>query len=135
MAKTLEVHEHLYISGPYANGGAYGPDGKWHTGKFSHSHEGGDQPHRHAETGPSGYQIDKAEWFRETGLRGGGRKKFTAKPTGIQLPAIPLTLEERTFQVIIGKPTPEQFGTGPGEALPMRLILGLKMTPTIREDN
>lgn len=113
----LEVHDHCYVAGPRANGHSY---------RFSHSHEGGDQPHQHPEAGPASYTIDKDEWFRETGLRGGGRKTFTAQPTGEQLPWVELEDWQKTFEVIIAAPTPDA-GEGPGLALPMRLILGSKM--------
>lgn len=83
-AKKLEVHEHWIIAGPNAN--------KSWLNKFEHSHEGGDVPHKHDdgihETGPAARTIDKDEWFAATGLRGGGRKKFTAKPTGPQMPLV-----------------------------------------------
>ncbi|HEY3495343.1 MAG TPA: hypothetical protein VGK73_11680 [Polyangiaceae bacterium] len=80
----LEVHEHCYVTGPNAhNSVRY---------KFEHSHEGGDVPHVHEDsvhrTGPGCYTIDKDDWFRRTGLRGGGRKKFTSKPSGVQLPVV-----------------------------------------------
>lgn len=73
--KRLEVHEHAFTSG------------RWD--KISHSHEGGDAPHEHPDTGPASYTIDKDEWARKTGLRGGGRKKYTAKASGEQFPLVP----------------------------------------------
>ena len=89
MAK-LEVHEHSYISGPHACWSGY---------KLVHSHEGGDKPHVHEHTGPAARTIDKDEWFRVTGLKGGGRKKFTSKPSGPQLSMI--SVAPSTFEVII----------------------------------
>lgn len=74
----FEVHEHAFVSGPRRGG------------KLVHSHEGGNfTPHEHPNTGPGCYTIDKHEWAQKTGLRGGGTKKFTAKPSGEQLPTIP----------------------------------------------
>ena len=75
----LEMHEHHFITGPLALTGA---------SKFAHSHDGGEVPHEHhndaGRTGPAARTIDKDEWFAATGLRGGGRKKFTAAPSGPQ---------------------------------------------------
>jgi hypothetical protein len=82
----LEVHEHCFIRG---NRARYAGTDASH---LVHSHEGGDVPHTHADTGPASYTIDKDEWLRATGLvGGGGRKKFTDEPTGEQFPAIPHT--------------------------------------------
>jgi hypothetical protein len=118
-AAKLEVHEHSFITGPRAN--------KEWLRKLVHSHPGGDVPHKHPETGCGSYTIDKDEWFRATGLRGGGRKKFTVRPSGEQLPAIPRTAEENSFEIVVAAPDPDQRGAGPGIALPMRLILALGM--------
>ncbi|HYZ88313.1 MAG TPA: hypothetical protein VE620_03350 [Myxococcales bacterium] len=132
----LEVHEHSYISGRYANGGANIP-GKmpptWKASKFSHSHEGGDRPHQHPETGPASYTIDKDDWLRTTGLRGGGRKTFTVKPTGEQLPIVELEDWQKFFELIIGDPPADYRGEGPGFAPAARMILGHKMTCVIRD--
>lgn len=84
---TLEVHEHCYL-------------GEERRSDIEHSHEGGARPHWHQHCGPAHYTIDKDEWLRATGLKGGGRKKFTAKPTGPQLPIVPIAPEENTFRVI-----------------------------------
>jgi hypothetical protein len=70
----FEVHTHAL----------FGRGGSVRT--ITHSHVGGDTPHLHDGSGPASYTIDKDEWFALTGLRGGGRKKFTVKPTGEQLP-------------------------------------------------
>lgn len=88
----LEVHTHSYVSGPNAN--------KSWLSKVEHSHEGADIPHTHPDTGPGAYTIDKDEWAARTGLKGGGRKKFTAKPTGPQLDYIERPAHENTFRVI-----------------------------------
>lgn len=88
-ARTLEIHEHAFIpeSGP--------------TRTIAHSHEGGEGAHRHRHCGPARYTIDKEAWAAATGgLKGGGRKAYTAKPSGEQMPAIALTDDERTFAVI-----------------------------------
>lgn len=124
-AKTLELHTHSFTSGPrsrgsYANG---------FVTKFSHSHADGHRAHCHADTGPSSYTIDKDDWFRSTGLRGGGRKTFTVNPKGEQFPIEELEDWQKSFQVIICNPTPSKgqpgyMGDGPGEALPLRLMLG-----------
>ncbi len=68
---TLEVHEHSYVRGQ--------------RGKIAHSHEGGERAHRHEDTGPACYSR---------------KKKYTIRPTGLQLPTVPLTDEERTFRVV-----------------------------------
>lgn len=109
---TLEIHRHSYISGTNAN---WSP-----CREVVHSHEGGDRPHEHEHTGPGGYTIDKDEWFAATGLRGGGRKKFTVRPTGPQLPVIPR--EPTSFDIIyVGR----CIETGGPELAPAyRMILG-----------
>jgi hypothetical protein len=123
----LEVHEHSFVSGPRAHGGCPSKGGKWLPTKFSHSHEGGSAPHQHPQTGPASYTIDKDQWYRATGFKGGGRKTFTRRPTGEQLPIVDLEDWQKSFEVIVGAPTPE-FGTGPGLAPAARMILGHKMT-------
>ncbi|HEY1814848.1 MAG TPA: hypothetical protein VGG74_21020 [Kofleriaceae bacterium] len=110
---TLEMHEHSYISGPNA---------RWagERSKLRHSHEGGDRPHEHEHTGPSYYTIDKDDWYRRTGLRGGGRKQFTVRATGLQLPVI--ETEPMQFDVIfVGAP-----GSVDGAYVPERLKLESK---------
>lgn len=124
--KGLEVHEHHYITGPRANG---------LRSKFAHSHDGGDKPHTHPDTGPSAYTIDKDDWFRSTGLRGGGRKKFTKNPTGEQIETV--IPYERSFRVVFCDP-PHPPGhppdaTGPGEALPLRIAKTFKMPFTVEQ--
>lgn len=106
----LEVHEHSYISGPNAHISGRG---------LVHSHAGGDKPHDHEHTGPSTYTIDKDEWFRATGLKGGGRKKFTSKPSGEQLPM--RTVLAPTFDVIIHDSAVPAGASGPGLAPIARL--------------
>lgn len=124
----LEVHEHCFIRGPRSRWAA--PHGR-----VVHSHEGGDVPHTHPDTGPGSYTIDKDERLRATGLKGGGRKKFTAAPTGEQFPTIPRTPEENAFEVIVCDPpaagTTAAQGTGPGEALPLRMVLAFGMRPVV----
>src|SRR2546430_14945474 len=60
--ETLEVHEHVFVSGPRRKSG-YGKDGKWHTcgETIRHSHPGGNVPRNHPHTGPSyyGYRTPK----------------------------------------------------------------------------
>jgi hypothetical protein len=89
----FEIHEHWYVSGPKSRLSP-GP-------RLVHSHEGGNTPHDHSQTGPGCYTIDRDEWSARTGLRGGSRKKFTDKPTGEQLPQRSRTDEENSFDVII----------------------------------
>jgi hypothetical protein len=130
----LEVHTHLYISGRYA-GGAYVP-GVWPLERrksVTHSHENGSTAHQHEDTGPASYTIDKDQWFRATGLRGGGRKKFTAKPTGLQLPRVELEDWQKSFTVIVDEESCRRMtadGTiGGAEAAAARMILQCGMTP------
>ena len=113
-----EVHEHSYITGPNAN-----ICGR----KLVHSHEGGDVPHKHEHTGPAARTIDKDEWYAATGLKGGGRKKFTKRPTGPQLPTI--VVEPPTFEIIVVG-APNTAATGPGDAVPhrLRLAFGARVT-------
>jgi hypothetical protein len=85
---ALEVHEHSYI------------DRNDRRSDIEHSHGGGDRPHRHAHCGPAHYTIDRDEWARTTGLKGGGRKRYTAAPTGPQMPAVEIEPEENTFRVV-----------------------------------
>lgn len=121
-AKGLEVHEHSFIRGPRA----------MHLGRVAHSHEGGDVPHSHPDTGPATFTIDKDEWFKKTGLRGGGRKRFTAKPTGVQLEIIPREPGEDDFDIIIvtkpGEPIPDLEGSAVGlTAERLRLAHGARV--------
>lgn len=95
--KRLEIHEHCIISGLRSHRTGSWPDGMG--SKFSHSHEGGDKPHTHPDTGPASYVIDRDEWARATGLSGGGRKKFTARPTGEQYAVLPQ--EPAVFDIFI----------------------------------
>lgn len=119
----LEIHEHSFISGPNANG----PNSK-----FSHSHSGGNIPHEHPETGPSCYTIDKDEWRKATGLRGGGRKKFTAEPTGKQMEWIPLTHEQSHFTVHAdGVSTIHEIGGAIGFTA-NRMVQQFGMTPILK---
>lgn len=119
----LEVHEHCIISGPNAN--------KTWLNRITHSHEGGDQPHGHDDgthrTGPGAYTIDKDEWLARTGLKGGGRKKFTSKPTGPQMPLVPR--EPSQIKVVIvgdGGAAAARGCTGPGVATVDRIVLACK---------
>lgn len=121
----FEVHEHCIISGPRANRGI----------TIRHSHEGGSQPHRHPDTGPSSYTIDADDWCRATGLKGGGRKEFSRLPEGEQLPSIPPTYDDTHFEVIGFDPPsiPTGFaGRGGGIDTLARMVLGSRMTPVFR---
>lgn len=87
----LEVHEHCVVSGPRTN--------SERLNQVNHSHDGGNSQHTHPGCGPACYTIDRDEWFAATGMRGGGRKRFTVKPLGEQLPVVQRALEP--FQVVI----------------------------------
>jgi hypothetical protein len=137
-AKRLEVHAHSIIRGKRANGGCYSPRGVWLTSTFSHSHEGGDRPHQHTTTGPASYTIDMDQWFKATGLRGGGRKTFTVKPSGEQFAIRALAPWQTRFELIVGDPLPGKgqpgyIGEGPGIALPLRMVLGFGMTCIVKD--
>lgn len=131
--KHLEVHEHCFVSGQRARQ-------TWNY-KFSHSHEGGNVPHQHPDTGPAAYTIDKDEWARTTGLVGGGRKRYTTRPTGEQLPRVELEESQRTFDVFIvgDPPEPREVNgrliqeTGPGIALPTRIASTFGMTARVHD--
>lgn len=124
-ARKLEVHEHSFIRGPRSRWA--GTD----AGRLIHSHEGGDQPHSHPDTGPASYTIDKDEWFQATGLRGGGRKKFTATPNGEQFEVIPRAPEEDAFEIVFcDPPAPAGFtGEGGGHYTAARMVLAFDLRP------
>lgn len=131
--ERLEVHEHCFVSGPRR--GRFG--NSWPAGQasdFEHSHPGGNEPHSHPDTGPASYTIDKDEWLRMTGLSGGGRKKFTTKPSGDQLPFVPRTPEESSFEIIMSDPPflppgwdPES--SGGGHIAAAHMVAKHKLTP------
>lgn len=113
--RRYELHEHWYPSGPCGK-------------RLIHSHPAGDLPHQHAGTGPASYTIDKDEWRKATGLRGGGRKKFTISPQGEQLPVTALEEWQKAFVIIIvGEPVPPHASIGPGIGPVARLVLGNKL--------
>jgi hypothetical protein len=115
----LEVHEHSIISGPRSRMSA----------KIVHSHEGGDVPHQHPDTGPASYTIDKDDWFRASGgAIGGGRKRFTKEPEGEQLPHVELEEWQKSFEIHYGDPPPGFEGTGGGHLAAARMVLAFKMT-------
>jgi hypothetical protein len=120
--RRLEVHEHRFISGPRSR--FAGTD----RNVVRHSHEGGSERHKHPDTGPATYTIDKDEWFAATGLKGGGRKEFSDEPVGEQLAIVPLEDWQKTFEVHVGAPPPGFTGTGGGYAAACRMILGSRMT-------
>jgi hypothetical protein len=127
----LEMHEHTYISGPRANG-VFDPKRQKTTSTFSHSHANGSTPHQHPHTGPACYVIDKDDWKRVTGMRGGGRKQYTAAPSGEQLPFVELDDAQKSFKVICVGP-PSTNGTGPGVSLPARMVLQFGMKATFED--
>lgn len=118
-AKPLEVHEHWIISGPRARCAA----------KIIHSHVGGDTPHKHPDTGPAAYTIDKDDWARATGgVEGGNRKRFTRSPEGEQLQRVELEEWQKSFEIHHGDPPPGWQGSGGGHLAAARMVLGSKMT-------
>jgi hypothetical protein len=127
MSAAFEVHEHIFISGPRANGVFIQATQKT-TSHCSHSHAGGSAPHKHPDTGPASYTIDKDDWSRATGMLGGGRKKFTKQPTGEQLPIADLEDWQKSFEIVVCPPPKEFRGTGAGMAAAIRMILGFGMT-------
>lgn len=124
--RGLEVHEHNFIRGERAN--------KTWRYKLSHSHEGGDIPHSHPDTGPSCYTIDKDDWLRTTGLRDGGRKVFTPEPTGDQFSYIPRDTSECEFEIHIGPNPPDFRGSGGGFYAASRMALAFGMKAKIIDD-
>ena len=116
--RRLEVHEHIFIRG--ARSGQ----------RLVHSHPDGERPHEHENTGPSCYEIDKDEWFAATGMRGGGRKKFTAAPSGEQFAAIPC---ETTFEIIVCDPPapPGYNGSGGGHHAAARMMQAFHLSPIV----
>jgi hypothetical protein len=127
-ARKLEVHEHCFIDGPRSR---YAGTAASH---LVHSHENGDVPHSHPDTGPASYTIDKDEWFRATGLKGGGRKKFTPAPTGEQFPFVARTPEEQQFEIIVcDPPAPPGFtGEGGGQHAAARMVLAFGLRPIVK---
>lgn len=119
VSKGYEVHEHSYTSGPNAG----------RSKKLIHSHERGEIPHTHRDTGPACYTIDKDEWFQMTGgVEGGSRKEFSDAPTGDQLPFEELSAEDNSFEIHYGAPPPGWTGTGGGHLAAARMILRFRMT-------
>lgn len=131
---ALEVHEH-WRSG--RRGYRFDPatrDTTWvDDTRLTHSHEDGSSGHRHPETGCALLTIDKDAWKAATGLKGGGRKTYTTRPSGEQLAYVALTIEERTFTVVLTLPIPESTSDVDGAAV-ARLMLGLDMTPVVEDD-
>jgi len=123
VSKKFEVHEHYWITGRQARMAAgY---------KFYHSHEGGDGPHEHVEgdsrTGPASYTIDKRDWLRATGSVGGSEKKFSAKPTGPQLPFV--KTEPTKVRIVVvgdGGASVARDCSGPGVLPVARIVLGFR---------
>lgn len=80
-ACRFEVHDHAYITGPRAQ--------VWPS-RVVHSHADGERAHKHPDTGPAVFTIDRERWFFQTGLKGGGRKIYTRAPLGPQLELVEL---------------------------------------------
>lgn len=102
----FEIHEHVFIQGPRARR-------SWES-HFEHSHADGSTGHKHPETGPAHFTIDKDQWAAATGgLQGGGRKSYSKTPRGLELPYVETPIAERTFNVIfVGKPDVEAESGG-----------------------
>lgn len=121
LSEQFEVHEHTVLSSRMSP-----------APKVRHSHAGGDVPHQHPNTGPATYDIDGEAWFRSTGQRRRGKKTFTTKPKGEQLPIVELEEWQKSFEIVIcdpmpGKGEPGYVGEGPGVLLPMRIHHTFKM--------
>lgn len=85
-AKTLRVHEHAFIGGPRAHRSGKGwPEGMGPD--LVHSHEGGDLPHSHPDTGPASFTL--------------GKPQMTARPNGDQLPYIKTDPKDLVFDVFV----------------------------------
>jgi len=128
----LEVHRHTFVSGPRSRG-MFIPKTHRTTSDCSHSHAGGSEPHQHPDTGPATYVIDRDEWARATRFCGGGRKTYTARPIGEQMPRVELDEWQKSFEVIICDPPKEYRGEGPGIALAERLVQQFRMTYTVTD--
>lgn len=118
MNNRLEVHRHTFISGPRSGQ------------TIEHSHEG-PKGHQHADMGPATYTICRNEWFAATGLRGGGVKKYSAKPKGEQFPLAEMEDWQKSFRIIVG-PRPENHaGEGGGFATAVRMVkqFDMKVAP------
>jgi hypothetical protein len=79
----LAVHEHRFIRGPRSN-----RTGNWPahlSGTLRHSHEGGDAPHEHPDTGPASFTL--------------GKQKLTARPNGEQFTLV--SREPEFFDVFV----------------------------------
>jgi hypothetical protein len=96
--RKLELHTHCFVRGP-RSGCAY-RNGVWDDGKVTHSHEDGSTPHSHPDCGPAYY--------------GHGTPKTTVKPKGEQLPFIPTTEEENSFELVVTDSALMSVPFGPG---------------------
>lgn len=117
--KVYEVHEHSVLNSRFSP-----------SPRIVHSHEGGDVPHNHPNTGPSFY--------------GHGRRapKFTKKLSGEQLEYIERSEEENSFELIvtdsamINATTP--IGNTPIEALGFpaahRMMDGFRLICIVRDE-
>jgi hypothetical protein len=119
--KTLEVHEHWIIKSNISP-----------SPRLIHSHFGGDAYHEHPGYGPGSYTIDKNEWLKKTGMAGERKKRFTAKPSGPQVPLI--EVEPTPFVVVMGPPSPPAWGSGPGISLPERISQSFKLPYIIKAE-
>lgn len=99
--QRFEVHEHAFLR---------------RQGHVVHSHDGGDRPHQHRDTGPADYS---------------GARKLTRTPTGEQFPSVELEPWQTQFEVIFYDPPAEHRGHGPGELPIARMVNAFRMTPRL----
>lgn len=122
--KPLEVHEHCIIRGPRAN----------RSERIVHSHEDGETPHGHPDTGPASYTIDQDDWARASGVAdGGSRKRFTKTPEGEQLPRVELEDWQKSFEIHYADDPTGGFkdSTGGGHFAAARMVLAFRMRAVV----
>jgi hypothetical protein len=85
-------------------------------------------------TGPACFTIDKDAWLRATGMRGGGRKKFTEGPEGPQLSAIAIPAQERRVKVFVHPSAREVDHVGAGSATLARMVAAFGIVPEFIAD-
>jgi hypothetical protein len=144
-----EMHEHKYIAGPNSR--------RTDLWTLVHAHPDGSRPHRHPDTGPARYTIDRDEWAAVATGVGGGRRLFRAKPTGPQLEYVEPEPADQTFEVIyvdrghtaahaaagIDRERYEReraafladAAAGEGGLVPARLQLAFRMRPVYRYED
>lgn len=109
----FEVHEHTLLNSRMSP-----------APKVRHSHEGGDKPHQHPDTGPAAY--------------GRSKPPFTVHAIGQQLPWVELEEWQKSFEIIVCDPSPSKgqegyIGEGPGPLPAMLMVNTFRMNFTIRD--